>query len=130
MTNTSADETSLDSSSSQNPFAVPTDGALDSKERVESTITRRFTILGGAAGVGYSVILLCYSLWVHYSGVPSTQVDEAPHRLIDVLLQCFLSGVGMIVILAIVGAGVGTIVEIMVPSPPLPPDSIQSDDPR
>lgn len=133
MPNTSADETSLDSSSSQNPFAVPTDGTSDSTKRLESTITRRFTILGGVSGVGYSVILLCYSLWVHYSGVPSTQVDGAKYRLVDVLLQCFLAGAGMIVILAIAGAGVGTIVEIVVgfndPSPPLSADFAQADKP-
>lgn len=134
MHNTSADNENLNSEVSGNPFAVPPDGIRQPMQRMDTSITRRFTILGGVSGFGYTLVLLGYSLWVHYSGIASVQGDEASRRLLDVLLQCFLSGVGMIVILAIAGAGVGTIIEIVVgfndPSPPLSADSAQADKPN
>ena len=133
MHNTSADNENLNSDVLGNPFAVPPDGIQQPRQWMDTSITRRFMILGGVSGLGYTLVLLGYSLWVHYSGIASAQVDEAKYRLVDVLLQCFLAGAGMIVILAIAGAGVGTIIEIVVgfndPSPPLSADSAQADKP-
>lgn len=132
MHNTSADNEDLNSEVSGNPFAVPPDGIRHAIQPTDASITRRFTILGGLSGFGYTLVLLSYSLWVHYSAVTSKQGDEASRRLLDVLFQCFLSGVGMIVILAIVGAGVGTLVEVVIgfngPSPPHSADSVQANE--
>lgn len=80
---------------------------------VKPSITRRTAILGGVAGAGYTVVLMIYALRLHLWGNADRSIDPTGPSWLEVVLQTLIVGAVSTVVLAIVGAGVGTFIEIV-----------------
>jgi hypothetical protein len=100
-------------SAAENPFAAPVEGLQESVESSTPTITKRFTILGVVIGIGYTVVLLIYGMRLHWVGGKGTVQETRGPDLVEVVVQALVVGVVSTVVLAIVGAGVGTFIEVV-----------------
>jgi hypothetical protein len=100
-------------SAAENPFTAPVEGLQESVESATPTITKRFTILGVVIGIGYTVVLLIYGVRLHWGGGKGMLPDTRGPDLVEVVVQALVVGVVSTVVLAIVGAGVGTFIEIV-----------------
>lgn len=96
-----------------NPFAASAETMQEVVEEVKPSITRRTTIFGGVAGAGYTVVLMIYALRLHLWGDADKSIDTPGPGWLEVVLQTLIVGAVSTVVLAIVGAGVGTFIEIV-----------------
>jgi hypothetical protein len=97
----------------ENPFAAPVEGLQEAIDSGKPTLTKRFTILGGIAGIGYTVVLLIYGLRLQSVGRTDAVADARGPGLVEVVVQTLVIGAVSTVVMAIVGAGVGTFIEIV-----------------
>lgn len=97
-----------------NPFATPTDVGRSAGYRSSMTITRRCLLVGVAAGFGYTIILGVLSFRQFYtSDLSRNEIEKRPDWVL-LLIEVFVAGAGMSVVLGIIGAAIGAILEIVV----------------
>jgi hypothetical protein len=97
-----------------NPFATSAETMQEVVvQKGKPSITRRTTILGGVAGAGYTIVLMIYALRLQLWGSADKSIDTPGPGWLEIVLQTLIVGVVSSVVLAIVGAAVGTFIEIV-----------------